>query len=132
MAGRAAEDLIFGEASTGAADDLARATDIARQIVTRFGMARELGQAVFERQGQSYLGENVVALREKDYSEATAREIDIAIKSLIDEAYESAKEVLNRRRKDLEAGTRLLLDKETITPEDFPALLPEVTRQAAE
>jgi cell division protease FtsH len=132
MAGRAAEDLIFGEASTGAADDLARATDIARQIVTRFGMARELGQAVFERQAQSYLGENVVALREKDYSEATAREIDIAIKSLIDEAYESAKEVLNRRRKDLEAGTRLLLDKETITPEDFPALLPEVTRQAAE
>jgi len=132
MAGRAAEDLIFGEASTGAADDLARATDIARQIVTRFGMARELGQAVFERQAQSYLGENVVALREKDYSEATAREIDLAIKSLIDEAYESAKEVLNRRRKDLEAGTRLLLDKETITPEDFPALLPEVTRQAAE
>ena len=132
MAGRAAEDLIFGEASTGAADDLARATDIARQIVTRFGMAKELGQAVFERQAQSYLGENVVALREKDYSEATAREIDIAIKSLIDEAYESAKEVLNRRRKDLEAGTRLLLDKETITPEDFPALLPEVTRQAAE
>jgi cell division protease FtsH len=132
MAGRAAEDLIFGEASTGAADDLARATDIARQIVTRFGMARELGQAVFERQAQSYLGENVVALREKDYSEATAREIDLAIKSLIDEAYERAKEVLNRRRKDLEAGTRLLLDKETITPEDFPALLPEVTRQAAE
>ena len=132
MAGRAAEDLIFGEASTGAADDLARATDIARQIVTRFGMARELGQAVFERQAQSYLGENVVALREKDYSEATAREIDIAIKSLIDEAYERAKEVLNRRRKDLEAGTRLLLDKETITPEEFPALLPELTRQAAE
>ena len=132
MAGRAAEDLIFGEASTGAADDLARATDIARQIVTRFGMAKELGQAVFERQAQSYLGENVVALREKDYSEATAREIDIAIKSLIDEAYERAKEVLNRRRKDLEAGTRLLLDKETITPEEFPALLPELTRQAAE
>ena len=91
-----------------------------------------MGQAVFERQAQSYLGENVVALREKDYSEATAREIDLAIKSLIDEAYERAKEVLNRRRKDLDAGTRLLLDRETITPEDFPALLPEVTRQAAE
>ncbi len=54
--GRAAEDLIFGEVSTGAADDLARATDIARQIVTASVMNKELGQAVFERQGQSYLG----------------------------------------------------------------------------
>jgi cell division protease FtsH len=132
MAGRAAEDLIFGEVSTGAADDLARATDIARQIVTRFGMNKELGQAVFERQGQSYLGDNVLSLREKDYSEDTAREIDLAVKSLIDEAYERAKAVLGERRKDLEAGTKLLLEKETITPEDFPPLLPQATRQAAE
>src|SRR3712207_4899297 len=80
LAGRAAEDLVFGEISTGAADDLARVTDIARQIVTRFGMTKELGQAVFERQGQSYLGDNVVALRQKDYSEDTAREIDLAVK----------------------------------------------------
>ena len=132
MAGRAAEDLIFGEVSTGAADDLGRATDIARQIVTRFGMNKELGQAVFERQGQSYLGDNVVSLREKDYSEDTAREIDVAVKSLIDEAYERAKEVLNQRRSDLDAGAKLLLEKETITPEDFPALSPQATKQAAE
>ncbi|MFL5258118.1 MAG: ATP-dependent zinc metalloprotease FtsH [Hyphomicrobiales bacterium] len=132
MAGRAAEELLFGEVSTGAADDLARATDIARQIVTRFGMNKELGQAVFERQGQSYLGDNVVALRQKDYSEDTAREIDLAIARLIDEAYERAKELLNRRRQDLEAGTRLLLERETITPEEFPPLLPEPLKQAAE
>jgi cell division protease FtsH len=132
MAGRAAEELIFGEISTGAADDLARATDIARQIVTRFGMNKELGQAVFERQGQSYLGDNVVSLREKDYSEDTAREIDIAVKSLLDEAYERAKDVLRKRKKDLEAGTRLLLEKETITPEDFPPILPSPAQQAAE
>jgi cell division protease FtsH len=132
MAGRAAEELLFGEVSTGAADDLARATDIARQIVTRFGMNKDLGQAVFERQGQSYLGDSVVALRQKDYSEDTAREIDLAIARLIDEAYERAKELLNRRRQDLEAGTRLLLERETITPEDFPPLLPEPLKQAAE
>jgi cell division protease FtsH len=123
MAGRAAEDLIFGEISTGAADDLARATDIARQIVTRFGMAKELGQAVFERQGSSYLGDNVVGFRQKDYSEQTAREIDLAVKKLIDEAYEEAKAILKRRRRDLESGTKLLLEKETITPEDFAPLV---------
>jgi cell division protease FtsH len=123
MAGRAAEDLIFGEISTGAADDLARTTDIARQIVTRFGMTKELGQAVFERQGSGYLGDNVVGLRQKDYSEATAREIDLAVKKLIDEAYEEAKAILKRRRKDLDTGTRLLLERETITPEDFAPLV---------
>jgi cell division protease FtsH len=122
MAGRAAEDLIFGEISTGAADDLARTTDIARQIVTRFGMAKELGQAVFERQTSAYLGENVMGVKQKDYSEETAREIDLAVKKLIDEAYARAKEILTRRRKDLDTGTTLLLEKETITPEDFAPL----------
>lgn len=122
MAGRAAEDLIFGEISTGAADDLARTTDIARQIVTRFGMARELGQAVFERQSSAYLGDNVVGMKQKDYSEETAREIDIAVKKLIDEAYARAKAILIKRRHELDAGTKILLTKETITPEDFPPL----------
>jgi cell division protease FtsH len=124
LAGRAAEDLIFGEISTGAADDLAKTTDIARQIVTRFGMVKEVGQAVFERQGSSYLGDNVVAIRQKDYSEATARQIDLAVKELIDEAYARAKQILTKRRKDLEAGAKLLLERETITPEDFKPLTP--------
>jgi cell division protease FtsH len=124
MAGRAAEDLIFGEISTGAADDLARTTDIARQIVTRFGMASELGQAVFERQSSAYLGDNMMGLKQKDYSEETAREIDLAVKKLIDEAYARAKAILRQRRQDLDAGTALLLEKETITPEDFAPLRP--------
>jgi cell division protease FtsH len=124
LAGRAAEDLIFGEISTGAADDLAKTTDIARQIVTRFGMAKELGQAVFERQSSSYLGDNVVAMKQKDYSEATAREIDLAVKELIDEAYARAKQILTKRKRDLEAGTKLLLERETISPEDFKPLMP--------
>ena len=65
LAGRAAEDLVFGEISTGAADDLAKVTDVARQIVTRFGMAEELGQTVLEDTRQSYLGETAMSLREK-------------------------------------------------------------------
>ncbi|MDP3813786.1 ATP-dependent zinc metalloprotease FtsH [Pseudomonas sp.] len=124
LAGRAAEQLIFAEISTGAADDLAKVTDIARQIVTRFGMSSELGQAVLERQSASYLGEHAISLREKDYSEQTAREVDLCVKALIDEAYERAKALLQSRRAELEQGARLLLEKETLTPEDFPPLRP--------
>jgi cell division protease FtsH len=132
MAGRAAEELIFKEISTGAADDITRATDIARQIATRFGMVKELGQAVFEKQSSSYLSDNVVGVRQKDYSDETAEKIDLAVKRLIDEAYVRAKKILTSRRKDLEAGTEILLDKETITPEDFPPLLPAKEKLAAE
>jgi cell division protease FtsH len=122
LAGRAAEEIVFGEVSTGAADDLAKVTDIARQIVTRFGMTETLGQAVLERQSMSYLGDQKIAMREKDYSEYTAREIDLAVKKLIDEAYERATELLTQKRALLDQGARLLLEKETLTPDDFPAL----------
>lgn len=122
MGGRASEEIVFGEISTGAADDLDRATDIARQMVTRFGMAETLGQRVYEPQRQAFLGEAMIGTRPKDYSDETGREIDIAVRKLIDQAYEKAKATLNARRKELEEGTVLLLEKETITPEDFPPL----------
>ncbi|WP_047538722.1 ATP-dependent zinc metalloprotease FtsH [Pseudomonas sp. 11/12A] len=124
MAGRAAEFLAYGQISTGAADDLARATDIARQLITRFGMSPELGQSVLERQSATYLGERMQGMGEKDYSEQTAREVDLGIRALLDEAYGRAKALLESRRADLDAGARLLLEKETLTPEEFPALLP--------
>jgi cell division protease FtsH len=132
LAGRAAEHLVFDEVSTGAADDLAKVTDIARQIVTRFGMSSELGQAVLERQSASYLGEQAISLREKDYSEQTAREVDLCVKALIEEAYARAKSLLQSRRAELEQGARLLLEKETLTPEEFPALLPATRQEIAQ
>lgn len=122
MGGRAAEDVVFGEISTGAADDLDRATDIARQMVTRFGMSDSLGQRVYDPQRQAYLGEAMLGTRPKDYSDQTNREIDIAVRKLVDEAYAKAKETLTARRKELDEGTALLLKKETITPADFPPL----------
>ena len=125
--------MTFGEISTGAADDLDKATDIARQMVTRFGMSADLGQMVYDPQRQSYLGESVIGVSQKEYSEASAREIDVAIRGLIDEAYESAKQILKRNNKDLQAGAKLLLERETITPDDFPPLNPEgEAAQAAE
>lgn len=124
MAGRAAEDLVYGQISTGAADDLGRATDIARQLITRFGMSAELGQSVLERQTPTYLGDRMATMGEKDYSEQTAREIDLGIRALLDEAYQRAKALLQSRRADLDEGARLLLEKETLTPEEFPPLMP--------
>ncbi len=124
MAGRAAEFLIYGQTSTGAADDLARATDIARQLITRFGMSAELGQVVLERQSTTYLGEQMQSSASKDYSEQTAREIDLCIRALLDEAYARAKTLLDSLRADLEAGARLLMEKESLTPEEFAPLLP--------
>lgn len=124
MAGRAAEYLAYGQISTGAADDLARATDIARQLITRFGMSTELGQSVLERQSATYLGERMQGVGEKDYSEQTAREVDLGIRALLDEAYGRAKVLLDSRRGDLDAGAHLLLQKETLTPAEFPPLMP--------
>ncbi|MBV7512575.1 ATP-dependent zinc metalloprotease FtsH [Pseudomonas sp. PDM25] len=129
MAGRAAEDLIYGQISTGAADDLVRATDIARQLITRFGMSAELGQSVLERQNATYLGDRMATVGEKDYSEQTAREIDLGIRALLDEAYQRAKALLESRRADLDEGARLLLEKETLTPEEFPPLLPAAAKR---
>ena len=122
LAGRAAEDLTLGEFSTGATDDLAKVTDIARQIVTRFGMHEDLGQAVLEEQRQAFLGEGQFGVSRRDYSEATAREVDLAVRDLIAQSYDRAKSLLTKNRENLEAGAALLLERETITPQDFPPL----------
>jgi len=121
MGGRAAEFVAFGDLSTGAADDLAKVTDIARQYVARFGMSESTGQAVLEQVLQPYLDSPMSQAR-RDYSEATSREVDLAVRNLIQQAFEQAKSILEQRRSDLDAGARLLLDKEVITPADFPAI----------
>lgn len=121
LAGRAAEEVIYGEVSTGAADDLAKATDVARQSVTRFGMSASVGPAVLEEEKQQWLGDGA-RLHPRDYSEATAREVDLAVREILDEADAAARDLLRSRIDDLKAGARLLLERETITPDDFPPL----------
>src|SRR5438067_13910503 len=89
LGGRAAEQIIFGELSTGAADDLVKVTDIARSIVTRYGMTPELGQVAYEKSPHAFLGgpEPQTPPAERSYSEETAREIDSVVKSIVDEAF---------------------------------------------
>lgn len=126
LAGRAAEEIICGEISTGAADDLAKATDVARQSVTRFGMSDKVGQAVLEQERQQWLKDGA-GVHPREYSETTAREVDLAVKGMIDDAYAGAKDILRARIDDLRAGARLLLERETITPDDFPPLRRQTT-----
>ena len=119
MGGRAAEAVVLGEISTGAADDLAKATDIARQYVARFGMGEGTGQAVLEQLAQPFLNGPYGQAGRRDYSEATSREVDLAIRQLIEAAFARARALLDANRADLDRGTALLLERETITPADF-------------
>jgi len=123
LGGRASEALVFHEISTGAADDLDKATDIARQMVVRYGMIQELGQMVYEPQRQAFLGDLYGTSQARQYSEATAREIDCAVRKLVDDAFRNATQLLMQRRADLDQGAALLLKKETLTDAEFPALL---------
>jgi cell division protease FtsH len=121
MGGRAAEQLVYdGDISTGAADDLQRATEIAVEMATKYGMAPTIGQRTYAARPQTFLfsaQDQAVGA-----AETTAREIDLAVTDLIENAGEKAADILSKRRHDLEAGVALLLEKETLTAEEFTPL----------
>ncbi len=125
LAGRAAEMLLIGHASTGASDDLAKATDIARSMVMRFGMDATLGQVAYENQPSPFLGPlpEGLDLGRAQYAPETAREIDCAVRALTEAAFQRATELLTQRRSTLEEGSRLLLARETLTEDDIMALV---------
>jgi len=121
LGGRAAEVIAFDEVSTGAADDLDKATEIARNMVTRFGMDETLGRMTYQPQRHAFLGEAAMpGWQPHDYSEETAREIDCAVRGIVDEAYETAREILLRERDSLRKGAHLLLEKETLNADEIP------------
>jgi cell division protease FtsH len=127
MGGRAAENLIFsGNISTGAADDLQRATEIAFEMVTRHGMNEKVGQRVYTRAPQSFLPG--ITPEQIQASEATAREIDLAVRDIISDAFKRATDILQSRRSDLDKGAELLLARENVTAEEFPAIRSGVAR----
>jgi cell division protease FtsH len=125
LGGRAAEMLVFGEVSTGAADDLQRVSDIARSMVMRFGMTDRLGRVAYDKGPSPFLqGAQPMLPQGREYSEETAREIDVAVRDLVEEALERALAILRARRDVLERTARLLLEKETLKGEDLPKLEP--------
>ena len=123
LGGRAAETVVFGEISTGASDDLAKVTDIARSMVTRYGMDEGLGLVSLESERSLFLqGPAELVGSRRDYSEETAREVDCAVRALIDEAFGRAVSLLETHRNALEEGARKLLEKETLTGDELPRL----------
>ena len=122
LGGRAAEDIIFGDVSTGAHNDLARATDIAKSMIKEYGMSDKLGQVYFSREKrQQFL--DLGGQETADYSNATAESIDREIGAIINREYARAMEILKSRKGILEKGAALLLEKEKIEGPELQALV---------
>ena len=117
LGGRAAETIRFGDVSTGAADDLARVTDIARSMAVRFGMDAELGPVAYEPPPPAFLGVEAPIAHPsgREYSEDSARRIDAAVRALVARAFERSVGLLEERRELLEAGAARLLERETMS-----------------
>jgi cell division protease FtsH len=127
LGGRAAELTVFGHLSTGAADDLRRVTDIARSMVTRYGMSENLGSVAYDREPRNFLTAPNLPLpmpqREEEYAEETAATIDKEVRNIVQAAMERALAILHEKRDILERSARKLLEKETLDEKDLNELI---------
>ena len=128
MGGRAAEHLVFGHLSTGAADDLAKVADIARSMVMRYAMVPELGNVTYDDQPHSMLGQPAFP-KPREFSDETAREIDDAVRALVQRSFERSGAILRDNRTLLEEGAKALLARETLTEADLAGLFARVERE---
>ncbi|MGJ4961773.1 ATP-dependent zinc metalloprotease FtsH [Bradyrhizobium sp. HKCCYLRH3061] len=126
LGGRAAELVVYGHLSTGAADDLRRVTDIARSMVTRYGMSEQLGSVAYERDNQSFLAPG--ASRSADYGEAAGDAIDAEVRTIVTAALERTRKLLQDKRDVLERAARRLLVKETLDESELATLLKQDQR----
>jgi cell division protease FtsH len=124
LGGRAAEQIIFNDISTGAHNDLARATDIARSMVKEYGMSPKVGQIYFAKEKRPAFMDLGLPSSE-EYSDATAELIDRELKQIIDEQYAKALEILGTKRPVMEKVAKILLEKEKITGDELKALMGE-------
>lgn len=123
LGGRAAEELVFEDITSGASNDLERVTRIARAMVTRLGMSDELGPMVYgQKEELIFLGREIS--EQRDYSEAVAEQIDKEVRRLVNEAYDKAKQILSNYRDKLDAIAQRLLEVETVSREEFEAIFP--------
>jgi cell division protease FtsH len=130
LGGRAAEEVIFGHLSTGAANDLAKVTEIARSMVMRYAMVESLGHIAYEEERPPFLG-GPLPQGHREFSEATAREIDIAVRDIVDVVYAKVKTLLARERALLERWAQKLLDKETLVEDELGELRASLAGAAA-
>jgi len=122
LGGRAAEEIIFSELSTGAQDDLSRVSEVARNMVTQYGMSEKLGHVTYGiRHDHIFLGRDIH--EEKNYSDDTAKAIDEEVKRIVDDCYDKAKEELTKRKDGLKALAERLLEKETLDDTEVREIL---------
>ncbi len=127
MGGHVAEELIFGEVTTGPSNDIERATGMARRMVTEFGMSKKLGPVAFgKKEEMIFLGRSIS--EERNYSDEVAYEIDKEVRRIIDEAYEQAKSILTAQKAKLIEIAAVLIERETLDGEEFEALFDGVPR----
>lgn len=123
LGGRAAEELVFDDITSGASNDLERVTRLARAMVTRLGMSKQLGPMVYgQKEELIFLGREIS--EQRDYSESVAEEIDSEVRNLVAEAYGKAREILSNYREKLDAVAQRLLEIETISREEFEEIFP--------
>jgi cell division protease FtsH len=128
LGGRAAEEIVFQEITTGASNDLEKVTATAKQMVMRFGMSEKLGPRVFGHDhGMPFLGREFSA--EPDYSDEIAREIDDEIRRIVESAHVQARSILTDHKESLEKLSEILIKRETIEKEQFEALLTGATEE---
>jgi cell division protease FtsH len=123
LGGRAAEEIVFAKVSTGASDDIQRATDLAERAVTRYGMSKSLGPVAFEKNSAQFLDDGGAR---RAVSEEVAREIDRQVKQSLTQAYGWAKAILELNRGLLESTTQILLSQEVLEGEELQEILAQV------
>jgi len=131
LGGRVAEELIYQEVSTGARDDLMKATDIAKSMVKAYGMSEKVGQFSFEQERQPLFLQAGNAHGGGDYSETTAREIDCEVRRIIEEQYGRVRTLLTAREDILREAAQMLLHRETISGEELKAIVKDKDAQLA-
>ena len=123
LGGRAAEELVFDDITSGASNDLERVTHMARAMVTRLGMSEQLGPMVYGKKEELiFLGREIS--EQRDYSEAVAEQIDQEVRRLVSEAHAKARQILLEYRDRLDAVAQRLLEVETISREEFESIFP--------
>ncbi len=128
LGGRVAEELVFGDITTGAANDIERATKVARQMVTEYGMSDVLGPLTLgQKQHEVFLGRDLAA--QPDYSDQVAFEIDSEVRRMIDEAHDEALDILQEHRAKLDEMAAILIDRETIDRDEVERILADVTKR---
>ena len=128
LAGRVAEEIVFGEVSTGDNDDIDRAAELARAMVCEYGMSEELGPLTFgRRHGNPFLGRDIV--EDRNYSEQIAQSIDREVRKIVDTAYERARELITAHLQKIDEIVKVLLEKETLERDEFLALMGDLVKE---